>query len=129
MLKITKRTEYALIALSYINSRNKITTSKEIAEKFSIPFENLSKILQFLAKSNIIKPIYGPNGGYRIKQNLAHVSLWKFIEIMEGPLGIADCIINYECNQSESCNIKTPINIINEKMKNMFTQISLNDVT
>ena len=37
MLRITKKTEYALIAITYIESNDKPVSSKDIAEKYSIP--------------------------------------------------------------------------------------------
>ena len=130
MLKFTKRTEYALMAISYMQTKydNSVTSTKEISSKIDIPFELLSKILQHLAKMNIITSIHGPNGGYIIKNNLLQLNLWEFLEMMEGPIAIADCIMETECNQIENCNIKTPINQINNKMKNIFSNMKVVDI-
>lgn len=56
MLKFTKRTEYALMAMREIAlvKNGSIISAKEIAERNKIPFELLSKILQNLNRSNII---------------------------------------------------------------------------
>ena len=131
MLKLTRRTEYALIAIRYMQSKplTKVTTAKEISDQYIIPFEILSKVLQFLAKMEIIEPVHGPNGGYQIKRNLSHLSLWEFLEIMEGPLGLADCFLDADCTQLNICNIRTPIQQINDKMKSIFSKMSVNDVT
>ncbi len=131
MLKLTRRTEYALIAIRFMQSKPTIsvTTAKEISDQYIIPFEILSKVLQFLAKVDIVEPVQGPNGGYRIKNDLSHLSLWKFLEIMEGPLGLTDCFLDSDCTQLEICNIKTPIQQINNKMKTIFSNMSVRDVT
>ena len=51
MLKITRKVEYALIALRHFQSqeKDKLTSSKEMAETYGIPKELLAKILQKLA--------------------------------------------------------------------------------
>ena len=131
MFKFTRRTEYALIAMRHLQSKSisEITTTKEISDQYVIPFEILSKVLQSLAKVKIIKPVYGPNGGYIIKQNLSNISLWDFLEIMEGPLGLADCFIDSDCTQLDNCNIRTPIQQINTKMKTILSEMTVSDVT
>ena len=47
LLNITKKVEYALIAIRHIkNSKeNRLHSSKEIANRYNIPYELLSKIL------------------------------------------------------------------------------------
>ena len=131
MFKFTRRTEYALIAMRHLQSKSisEITTAKEISDQYIIPFEILSKVLQFLAKVKIIEPVYGPNGGYLIKQDLSHISLWDFLEIMEGPLGLADCFLDSDCTQLDNCNIRSPIQQINNKMKNILSNMRVSDVT
>ena len=130
MLKFTRKTEYALMAIRYMQTKpvNSITTAKEISNEIDIPYQNLSKILQYLAKMNLLKPFYGPNGGYRINIKLINLNLWNFLEKMEGPIGITDCLINLNCNQIEKCNIKTPINIIQSKMKKVFSRMTIGDI-
>ena len=51
MLKLSKRTEYGLIAIRHIAAEPvKITTAKEIADRYKIPYELLAKVMQKLAK-------------------------------------------------------------------------------
>ena len=130
MLKFTRKTEYALMAIKYMETKpvHSITTAKEISNNIDIPYQNLSKILQSLAKKKFIQPIYGPNGGYKIQVKLNQLNLWDFLEKMEGPLGISDCLINIDCNQIEKCNIKTPINMIQTKIKTVFSKMTIGDI-
>ena len=84
MLKITKKTEYALIALSHIESNDVLVRSIDIAKKYSIPKELMAKTLQLMAKVGYIKAVKGPNGGYKSDVNLDDISLKEFIESIEG---------------------------------------------
>ena len=131
MLKITKKTEYALIALSHIESQKKdsLISSKEISMRYSIPKELMAKTLQFMAKIGYIVAIKGPNGGYKVNCEFKNISLKDFIESMEGPLGLIECQINDECDQLNACNIKRPIKKINDNLLNFLDNISLIEIT
>lgn len=93
MLKITRKVEYALIALRHMQSENNdgLTSAKEIATQYGIPQQLLAKTLQQMAKDGIVEAVQGPAGGYRILANLDHISLKDFFENLEGPLGMMDC--------------------------------------
>ena len=131
MLKLTRKTEYALIALRYlqIKSEGKPVTARKIAEIENIPISILSKVLQHLSRENLIETVKGAHGGYQLSVNLSKINLWKFLEIMEGPLGLVDCLQNSQCEQENICSIKTPISKINLTVKNVFDKLSVSDVT
>lgn len=131
MLKITKKTEYALMALRHMQlaGRNNIISAREISEHYHIPYPLLAKIMQELARKKIVKPIQGPRGGYLLKADLTHMSLRDFFETMEGPLGMMDCYYDSSCEIAEKCNIRLPIQRINESVRNMLGKMTVYEVT
>ncbi len=131
MLKLTRKLEYSLIALSHMNQKEEgeLSTAKEIAIQYSIPQEVLAKTLQLLAKLNFINAVKGPHGGYEVNESLNNVNFMDFIEKIEGPQGLVDCNIEVDCDLMEFCNIRKPIRIINDNLKNMFSNISLSEIT
>lgn len=129
MLKITKKTEYALIAIRHIEDNNTLVSSKDIAKQYSIPKELMAKTLQLMAKSGYLKAIKGPNGGYKSQVNLENISLREFMESIEGPLGLIDCHTNNDCRQINKCNIQDPIKRINDNLLDFLDNISLVEIT
>ena len=131
MLKITRKVEYALIALRHMQSKNfdELTSAKEIATIYGIPQQLLAKTLQHMGREGIIEAVQGPAGGYRIVADLHHISLKDFFEKLEGPLGMMDCFFDSDCIQIGTCNIRVPIQRINENMRDMFSQMTLQEVT
>ncbi|MFQ6675770.1 MAG: RrF2 family transcriptional regulator [Fidelibacterota bacterium] len=131
MLKLTKKTEYSLIALRHMQSvdRDAVVSTREISERYDIPYPLLAKILQELARKNFIQPVQGPRGGYRLKARLDTITLTEFFETMEGPLGIMDCYFDANCEIMGSCNIRSPIERINRSMRNMLDGMTVSDVT
>jgi len=133
MLKINKTIEYALIAIKHIksNNSNKLFSSRDISDLYNIPYELLSKILQRLCKLGYLQSVKGPNGGYLLKKSLNKISLIKFIEEFEGPVSFSQCTIetNTECSQFDLCNIKSPINEINNNIRELLSNMYLNEIT
>jgi Rrf2 family protein len=131
MLKLTRKVEYALIALRHMQLQGNtvVTSTKEIAELYGIPQQLLAKTLQKLARNAIIEPTQGPAGGYKIKADLNTISLKDFFEALEGPLGLMDCYFDSECGQLSACNIRSPIQRINDQLRTMFTNMTVQQVT
>ena len=130
MLKLTRKLEYALIALRHMQDKEDIFISaKEIANMYLIPYELLAKILQKMTKLNYIKAAKGPSGGYKIRKGLTEISLTQFIEDIEGPIGIVDCNINSDCVQLDNCNIRMPLKQINSNIRAIFNGIRVGDIT
>ena len=131
MLKITRKVEYALIALRHLQQcdREQLCSSKSMSDEYGIPQELLAKILQKLSKEKIVVSVKGPKGGYKIFKDPKSVNMTKFFEIMEGPMGIMDCYFDSNCEQLHGCNIREPINRINNSIRNMFNKMTLADIT
>ena len=131
MLKLTRKTEYALIALRHLRlvDLDKVVSAKDIAARYNIPQSLLAKVLQELSRQDFIEPIQGPKGGYKLKAKLDMITMTQFFEMMEGPLGLMDCYFDSNCELLDSCNIRTPINQLNESMRTMFDNMTLSDVT
>ena len=130
MLKLTRKLEYALISLRHMqDKRDTFISAKEIADMYLIPQELLAKTLQQMAKLNYIKAAQGPQGGYRIRKGLTEISLTQFVEDLEGPFGMVDCSISSDCIQLNKCNIRMPINKINDNIRSIFNDIPITDIT
>jgi|TARA_B100001750_G_C15484750_1_gene587622 Rrf2 family protein len=131
MLKITRKVEYALIALRHMQLKqsDKLTSTKEIATRYGVPQQLLAKTLQHMARDGIIEAVQGPTGGYRVATNLDQISMKDFFEKLEGPLGMMDCYFDSDCIQIGACNIRIPIQRINDNMRNLFSQMSVQEVT
>ena len=130
MLKLTRKLEYALIALRHMQTKGKLlSTTKEISDMYTIPQELLAKTLQQMARLEYIDAVQGPRGGYRIHSSMSKISLTKFIEDLEGPMGMVDCSVSSDCIQLNNCNIRQPINQINDNIRSIFSSINLSEIT
>ena len=131
MLKISRKVEYALIALRHLQAQDEreLTSAKELAKAYGVPQELLAKVLQRLAKKNIIDAVKGPQGGYRLSIDPNSMKLTEFFEVIEGPMGIMVCYFDSGCEQMDGCTTRTPINRINDSIRTMFNNMTLAEIT
>ncbi len=132
MLSLSKKTDYALLALSHLTriGAGRAVNTKEIAEQYGIPVELLAKILQKLAKADLLVSTSGPTGGYRLARPAEEISVGSVIEIIDGPPAIIQCMktIHNGCEQQSRCTIRTPLSRINTRIFQMLNLISLAEI-
>jgi Rrf2 family protein len=132
MLRISKKSEYGIIALKYMLNQPKgsIIRAKEIAEMYRISSEIMAKILQKLARKGIVQSHQGAKGGYILAKDGAGISLSEIIETIDGPVGIVECMTEGDCGcqQLDYCNISDPFRVIQKQFKTFLSQISLADI-
>ncbi len=131
MLKLSKKSEYALMAARYMAMKNhgSAVTAKEIAESYKISFELIAKVLQNLAKKNIAVSYQGVKGGYTLKKNPLEISLIELILAVEPDYQITDCLRiespKNECSYSECCKIRDPLVEVQKKIDKVFYETKL----
>ena len=138
MLKISKKTDYALMALQHIAAvqfgdvtPGRVVNTKEIAEEYNIPLELLAKVLQTLAKHALIESHNGPKGGYALVRRAHQITIAQILECIEGPLGITDCLHEKEgefCMQQENCHIRTPLLKVQDSIAQLLNNMTLQDM-
>ncbi len=131
MLKISKKTEYAIIALVDIagNGKQTLVTAKDLSERYNIPREILGKVLQSLAKKNLIDSHQGVKGGYELLVPLNEININRIIQTVDGPIQLVDCAMeeSHNCGQLDFCNIKSPMEFIQSELIKFFDNITLQD--
>ena len=133
MLRISKKMEYALMGLLHMSHKDwrELTTAKELAQSYNIPPELMGKVLQKLTKRKVIESMLGVKGGYRLMRSIDQVKMSDVIAAVEGPLKIVNCLrikTTSECHQHHQCTIKNPMGIIQNKLENFFSELTLQDI-
>jgi len=130
MLNITKSIEYSLIAMQRIShkDKNSLSSAKEIASSYNIPYENMAKTMQKLCKLNYLGAIKGSHGGYYLNMPTKKIKLIDFMESIEGPIGIIKCSTDSHCDIVNVCNIKKPLTKIKDNIRNLLSKLKINDI-
>jgi Rrf2 family protein len=130
MLKLSKKTDYGLMAINYIATHQTdghTVNTREIAGTYNIPVELLAKILQTLAKRGLITSLNGPKGGYVLTRDPSTISVAEVLMAIEGPIGIAECYQSRDsqCRQMDTCSIRDPVEKIQRRITKLLDTMTL----
>lgn len=128
--------KYALRALIYLakNSTEKEKVGiKKVSDDLNISSTFLGKILQRLAKENILSSIKGPHGGFCLSINPEDLSLYRIIQIIDGEKYFETCLIGMgPCHQDGSNSAQCPVHDrfvqLHEEMSQLFKETSLKQI-
>jgi Rrf2 family protein len=135
MLTLTRKTEYALIALTHLARVNgEVVSARDLADKHAMPQPLLMNILKQLQRGGMIESVRGARGGYRMHVSPAEISLARLIETLEGPFRLVRCAEPDDgesvegCELSGGCPIKSPAARIHERLKDFLDNVSLAEI-
>jgi Rrf2 family protein len=84
MLCLSKKAEYALVALAHLAEQpRRVASAREIAEARLLPAPLLMNILKNLQAHGLLLSTRGVKGGYRIDRDLNSLSLYELIAIID----------------------------------------------
>src|SRR2546423_15225910 len=105
MLYVSKKTDYALIALAFLAERvGRVASAREIAEAHQISAALLMNILKTLQKNSLVHSTRGARGGYQLNGRLNEVSLYELMGMLEMAAGedgheCCDQLTRYKVNR------------------------------
>ncbi|HDO28205.1 MAG TPA: Rrf2 family transcriptional regulator [Bacteroidetes bacterium] len=128
----SRSTEYAIRAMVYLavnSSPNRHFGVKKIAEEMGFPEHYLGKVLQLLARKNIISSVKGPNGGFCVDNEVMNISLLKIIDTMDGLEFFHTCGLGlHECNDEKPCPIHKDYQIFRGDLYKMLSEKTIRDM-
>lgn len=87
-MKLSKTSAQAALALAFLADQpsGAIVQARHIATHLGIPTDSALKILQVLARQEIIASQLGRTGGYRLHRVPQDISLAQIVEAIDGPI-------------------------------------------
>ena len=103
-MKLTSRSEYALLALIHLarHEKEEFISVDSIAQAQGIPPKFLEQILLALKRSHFLRSVKGQHGGYQLAKAPKQISLAEVIRLFDGALAPTDSV-------SENFYESTPI--------------------
>ena len=129
MLRLSKKSDYALIAMKHLATRpdgGVSSSAREISETYSIPLELLAKVLQRLVRARLLVSVQGTRGGYRLGRNAHQISVADVIEAVDGPVTVTACSTDdHNCDQYHKCSIRDPLWKIKNRILDALNTVSV----
>jgi len=134
MLKISKLTDYGLLASVYLAGRHgQVVSAREIAEFYRLPIPMITKVLKTLQHGGLVSSHRGVGGGYSFDGDAEEVTLGQLLEVLEGPWDLVECESLDDsghalCSIRVACPSRRFMFGINRAIKGAFEQITLGDL-
>ena len=100
-----------------------------IAEELGFPEHYLGKVLQQLARNNMISSAKGPHGGFCVDADAMEISILKIIESIDGLAFFNTCGLGlHECNDEKPCPIHKDYQIFRGDFYKMLSEKTIKDM-
>lgn len=114
------------MALAYLAGRGPSFTSvRDVGDRLGIPRRLLAEVLKDLARGGLVEGARGPGGGYRLRGEAEDIALGRVVEVLEGPIHVADCADGGCCEHESACIIQYGMRGVAGRIKSVLDQSTL----
>jgi len=99
----------------------------KVAEVTGFSKNHIAKVLQRLVKSDMLKSVRGPAGGFTMKKAPGDITLLDIYETIEGTLDVTDCPLSYEICSFDRCVMGNVVNKMTLEFKKFLKAQTLKD--
>ncbi len=111
----------ALLAMQ----RRQRLTNQEIAEMLGASGHHLAKVMQRLAKAELVDSVSGPCGGFTLKKPAKETSLLAVYEAIEGPLVRRGCLLSEPICRGSCCVLGEVLDSIHRQLQDYLENTTL----
>ncbi|PHS67530.1 MAG: transcriptional regulator [Flavobacterium sp.] len=125
--------QYAIRSVLYLaihsNEKTRIGV-KTIAEELETPQPFLAKLLQQLAKSDLVSSIKGPHGGFYLTKKDNENSLWDIVTCIDGTDKFDNCFLGLNaCDDKNPCPVHFIVIPFKQKLLSDFRDKTISQFT
>ena len=135
MVALTRKTDYALVALAYLARWEQgCVSARDISDRVRIPLPMLMGILNQLARQGLVISTRGVKGGYRLARGPEQITLAQLIDAVEGPVRLTMCCTGdderamSECELEAVCDVKQPLQAVQRRLEAFLNEVRLADI-
>ena len=131
MLRLSKRADYALIAMKHLALHGDCGSSsaREIAGLYDIPIELMAKVLQRLVRGGLLASQQGTRGGYQLARRPIQISVADVIQAIDGPVTVTACSTDDgQCEQFSKCNVRDPLWRVRQRILSALGECTIADL-
>jgi len=117
--KISDAASLAFHTMAHLASQkeSRPVSAKEIATRYRVSEAHLSKVIQRLAHSGLVKTVRGPGGGVILSKSPDKITLLQVYEALEGPLPESNCMLGVPKCGRKSCILGDLLGSLNKQVR------------
>ena len=129
-MKLSTKGRYgvkAMVELA-INHGTGPISIKTISERQNISENYLELLFSTLKKAGLIKSLRGAQGGYILAKEPKEIRISDIINVLEGPIEIANCLDGNVCENEDYCATRLLWEKIKNSIDEVMSSITLQDI-
>jgi Rrf2 family protein len=131
MLKLSKKSEYALIAVQFLASKGpdfRIAVT-ELAAEHDLPRDLLAKVMQQLKRSGVLSSVQGVAGGYALARPPEAIRFLDVVLPFEDGFGLVDCVSSRTtgCDRADCCMLHSPMEALNAWLVGQLSRLTMQE--
>lgn len=129
-MHLTTYSDYAMRVLMYLGlQQDKLVTIAQVAERYDISENHLTKVVHFLGQQGYIDTVRGKGGGLRLKKPTAEINIGRVLQLTEGEEGLLPCVNGEgDCCIMPACKLIAILRESQAAMYQVLEQYSLADL-
>jgi len=131
MFRLNRLTDYGVVVMSQMAHRGKaVSTATQIAETTGVPLPTVAKLLNALARAELVTSHRGAAGGYRLSRAAEEVTVAEIIQALEGPIALTACVEGSEnhCDVASLCPMCGNWEQVNRAIRQALGEVTLADM-
>ncbi len=130
---LTKKSEYALLSLVSIAKNETPKNVDVLSKELDISKSFLAKVMQNLAKNNLVISHRGVNGGFTLSKDWDKMTIYEIVIAAEEKTpSVFECspsINKCPNNKADICSIWPLLNNLQFKVDRLLKELTLKDIT
>jgi Rrf2 family protein len=129
MLKLSKKTDYAIILLYHLGDVESPTSAKEMAENYHLPQPMVANILKQLVEKGLVYSVRGQLGGYLLAKSADEITLSDIISVTDNPFNLVECANDEElCKVHQCCPTRQPLIALHRTIQEFIEETTLSSI-
>ncbi len=118
MLKLSKKTDYAIILLSHLGESEDPVSAQEVSAHYHLPQPMAANILKQLVGAGVAESIRGQRGGYVLARPAEAITLAEVVRAMDGEFQLVECIHEEDrCQVAQNCPTRGPLTVLHQRIQ------------
>ena len=126
---ISRDTDYSVRALIYMARRpkDKVVVVDDIVKEERLPERFLRKILQRLAKENMLISHKGKGGGFSFAKSPGKIRLTDVMRVFQGKIDLTHCLLKGKIcpNVAKRCPLRRRLKAIGAELDNKLKKVTI----
>jgi Rrf2 family protein len=129
-MEISRRTDYAIrLIAALLQNGDQPLSVREAATKQDVPYAFARSIQHDLVRSGILTSLRGAQGGMLLAIDPRELTLYRLIEVVQGPVSVAICATDKDwCAREKGCMFHKVWDEVNGILKDYLTSVTIKEL-